>query len=134
VARKLKYIEIFLYIGNMYFCNGSWVVGLAIYKKHRKFHDTEIGPLMFSAIQKSRSGVANYRNSSQIKKLYIRNFYFYKVWGRDFIENARSPHCILSQFLDRGFLSWRVQNWASDVSWPTNNTDSSTIYKIPGGV
>ena len=61
---------------------------------------------------------------------YILNMYFYKVWTWDFIEHVRIPHSILSHFLDRGFLGWRAQNWASIVPCPTNNTQSSAIYKL----
>jgi hypothetical protein len=56
--------------------------------------------------------------------------YFYKVWGLDFIEHARSPHSILSQFLDRGLSGWWAQNWASVVSCATNSTERSMIYKL----
>ena len=59
---------------------------------------------------------------------------YYKVWTGYFIEHVRIPHSILSHFLDRGFLGWRAQNWASVVSCPTNSTESSAIYKLTSGL
>ena len=47
---------------------------------------------------------------------------YYKVWKWDFIEHVWISHSILSHFLDRGFLGWRAQSWASIVLCPTNNT------------
>jgi hypothetical protein len=55
--------------------------------------------------------------------LYKVDFEFYRY-------EICSPHCIRRQFLYRGFLGWRAENWVSVVPWSTNSTDCSAIYKM----
>jgi hypothetical protein len=60
-------------------------------------------------------------------------------WPAQFIHKIcnftkRSPHSILSQFLDGGFSGCRAQNWAYVLPCPTKSTDSSAIYKLTIGL
>jgi hypothetical protein len=45
----------------------------------------------------------------------------------------RIPHSIHSHFFYRGFAAWRAENRVSIVLCPTNNTQTSTVYKLTGG-
>ena len=44
------------------------------------------------------------------------------------------PHSILSHFFNHEFPGWKAQNCASIVLCPTNNTQSSAIYKLTAGL